>query len=240
MEARGKSAPVQLSLAVSLRDDATFANFYAQSEQDQAIVASMRSIACGEEHHSHMIWGAPGCGITHLMQATCHLGHQSGRAVQYLPLRDLLGYEPSEIFEGLEAQQVVCLDGLELICGERRWEIALFNLFNELRDASHTLLVGAHSSPQALSFSLPDLASRLRGSVIYRVSSLDDDAKRHALTLRAEARGMQMPEDVARFILSRTSRDTHALFYTLDRLDEASIQQQRKLTIPFVKQALGL
>ena len=46
--------------------------------------------------------------------------------------------------------------------------------------------------------------------------------------------------DVARFLLNRSSRDMKTLIATLDRLDQASISAQRRLTIPFVKETLSL
>ncbi len=232
-------APIQLSLGISLLDDATFSNFYAVDDAASQLVASLRALAEGREASSHVIWGAPGCGITHLLQAACHHAHAVGRSVQYLPVRDIRGYAADDICEGLEATQLVCLDGLELICGDKNWELALFHLFNRLRDAGHGLLLAAHTSPAALPVVLPDLKSRVLGSVVYQVGSLDDDDKQAALIMRAAARGLQMPNDVAKFILNRSSRDMNDLFVLLNRLDESSMRQQRKLTIPFVKEVFG-
>ncbi|MBE0490133.1 MAG: DnaA regulatory inactivator Hda, partial [Halomonas sp.] len=60
-----------------------------------------------------------------------------------------------------------------------------------------------------------------------------------ALQLRARARGMALPDEVARFILHRGPRRLGELFELLGTLDSASLSAQRRLTIPFVKQALG-
>jgi DnaA family protein len=45
---------------------------------------------------------------------------------------------------------------------------------------------------------------------------------------------------VAAYIIQRLSRDMNELFWQLNRLDHASLAEQRKLTIPFVKKVLGL
>ena len=60
------------------------------------------------------------------------------------------------------------------------------------------------------------------------------------LQLRAELRGFKLPVDVGRFLLNRLSRDMRTLLTTLDELDNASLDAKRKLTIPFVKEALHL
>ncbi|MCG8099354.1 MAG: DnaA regulatory inactivator Hda, partial [Candidatus Thiodiazotropha taylori] len=46
--------------------------------------------------------------------------------------------------------------------------------------------------------------------------------------------------ETAQFLLQRTPRDIHFLTILLDRLDQASLAAQRKLTIPFVREALKL
>ena len=69
---------------------------------------------------------------------------------------------------------------------------------------------------------------------------LKDADKQAALQLRAKVRGLELSDDVAQFLILRLSRDTHVLFSKLGELDAASLAEQRKLTIPFVKKALDL
>ena len=49
-----------------------------------------------------------------------------------------------------------------------------------------------------------------------------------------------MSEEVCRFILSRAQRDMHHLARLVEQLDKQTLMQQKKVTIPFVKAALGL
>jgi DnaA family protein len=60
-----------------------------------------------------------------------------------------------------------------------------------------------------------------------------------ALSCRAAARGLELPEDTASFLLKRIPRDPSSVFNLLDRLDEASMVERRRLTIPFVKSVLA-
>ena len=48
-----------------------------------------------------------------------------------------------------------------------------------------------------------------------------------------------MPDSVGEFILLRAERNLSALMRILDELDHRSLQQQRKLTVPLVKETLG-
>ncbi|HWV15236.1 MAG TPA: DnaA regulatory inactivator Hda [Cellvibrio sp.] len=233
--------PQQLSLGVSLNDDATFSNFYApdSTANAQVLNAVRQQIDTANEPFLYL-WGASGCGLTHLLQAACHQAEFLGKAFQYFPLRELLGYAPGELFAGLEELELVCLDGLDAIVNRPEWELALFNLYNRLRDSDKLLLVSATVGPRELAVGLPDLASRLQWGATFHVQSLDDAEKQQALQFRARARGLELSEDVASFIIQRLPRDMNELFLQLHRLDHASLAEQRKLTIPFVKKTLGL
>ena len=235
------SLPQQLSLGVNLNDDATFENFYAPAGTHNAMVLQgLRQQLNGTGEFFVYLWGAPGCGLTHLLQAACHEAQRLGFSVQYLPLRDLAGYAPDELFVGLDAVDLVCLDCLPTIAGRSDWELAIFNLYNRLRDAGKRLLVAAEQSPRELALGLEDLRSRLQWGLTYQVQSLNDEDKQQALQLRARARGLELGDEVAQYIIQRLPRDTNELFWQLQRLDHASLAEQRKLTIPFVKKILAI
>lgn len=233
--------PQQLSLGVSLNDDATFENFYAPDLARNALVVDgLKRQVEGKGESFVYLWGAPGAGLTHLLQASCHYAQTLGQSVQYLPLRDMVGYAPEEIFAGLDSLDMVCLDCLASIAGRPDWELAIFNLYNMLREAGKKLLVAAEHGPHELAVDLPDLRSRLQWGVTYQVRNLSDDDKQQALQMRARARGLELSDEVAQFIIQRLSRDTNELFWQLQRLDHASLAEQRKLTIPFIKKVLAL
>lgn len=232
--------PRQLSLGVSLNDEATFANFYLPPEGgNRQPVASLQRQLDPAGDQLIYLKGAAGSGLTHLLQAACHAAHEKGRSAQYLPLKELAGFAPVSLLEGLEALDLICLDSLDSVAGNPVWEEALFDMFNRLYDAGKHMVFAAVCGPNELSLQLPDLRSRLSWGITYQVAVLGDEEKQAALKMRARARGMEMSSDVAQFILSRAPRDMNDLFFLLNRLDEMSLQEQRKLTIPFVKQVLG-
>lgn len=235
------NSPQQLSLGVNLNDDATFENFYAPAGTHNAMVLQgLRHQLDGAGESFVYLWGAPGCGLTHLLQAACHEAQRLGLSVQYLPLRDLAGYAPDELFVGLDMVDLVCLDCLPTVAGRSDWELAIFNLYNRLRDQGKRLLVAAEHSPRELALGLEDLRSRLQWGLTYQVHSLSDEDKQQALQLRARARGLELGDEVAQYIIQRLPRDTNELFWQLQRLDHASLAEQRKLTIPFVKKILAI
>lgn len=233
--------PQQLSLGVSLNDDATFENFYAPADSpNMQVVSALRQQIETAHEPFIFLWGATGSGLTHLLQGSCHHAHSLQKSFQYFPLFDLAGYAPDELFVGLEELDLVVLDALEEVINRPEWELALFHLFNRMRDAGKLLVISAVQGPQELPIQLPDLKSRMQWGTTFHVQSLDDSQKQAALQFRAKARGLELSDEVAAYIIQRLPRDMYELFLQLNRLDHASLAEQRKLTIPFVKKILGL
>ncbi|MCL7939334.1 DnaA regulatory inactivator Hda [Halomonas sp. ATCH28] len=229
-------APAQLPLGVGLRDDATFANFHPGPHA--TLVDRLVHQLDDDGEPFLYVWGASGTGRSHLLQAACHAASDRDRRALYLPLAEL-GHFPPLMLEEIERLDLVAIDDLDRVMGRKRWEEALFHAFNRLRDAGKRLVIAAEAPPRQLSVTLPDLASRLTWGMTFHLQGLDDAGRLAALQLRARGRGMQLPDEVARYILHRGPRRLDALFETLEALDRASLSAQRKLTIPFVKQALG-
>jgi len=227
----------QLTFCISLKDEATFANFY-QGNNAQ-IVEDLRRTAAGEGEPTIYLYGIQGQGRSHLLQACCHRAHQKQRTSVYLPLEQWPSLSP-DILIGLEVMDLVCIDDLQAIAGQEAWEEALFHLFNRICDANHGIIMAATSLPKMLNFNLQDLTSRLAGSVVYQLQSLCDEEKLIVLTMRSERRGIHLSEDVAKYILTHCERHMSALFNVLDKLDTASLAAQRRLTIPFVKEVLQM
>lgn len=231
----------QLPLAVQLRDDATFDNYYVA---DNALLVNQLKQQLKEGERYLYVYGKAGSGRSHLLQAACHQAQQMGKSAMFLPLEELKSYPADSLFEAIEGQGLICLDDLDKVLGGHVlggevWELALFNLFNRLKDSNTALLVSAEVAVRELPVQLADLQSRLSWGSVYQLNSLNDEQRQQALQFRASKRGMELTNEVAQFIYHRCQRDTSALFVVLDDLDQASLKQQRKLTIPFVKSVLN-
>jgi DnaA family protein len=196
-----------------------------------AALAAVRAAVAGEPGPV-FLWGENGVGKSHLLQAACQAMDARGRRAALLAL----GSAPAPaLLEGWEVLDLIALDDVDRIAGDRDWEHALFGLFERARDLQRGLLVTARHAPAALALSLPDLRSRFGWGPVYQLRPLDDAGRLAALRARAEARGLELPEETGWFLLSRYARDMHALARMLDAFDAAALGAQRRLTIPFVR-----
>ena len=218
----------QLALGVRLRADAVFDSYWPGPNGE--IIAALRAPSTTPL----WLWGAAGSGKTHLLQAVCAA---TGESAAYFPLARSLALPP-EALAGFERSGVLCIDDADAVAGDLAWERALFRVFNEAAELRTRLIFAAASPPRQAEWRLEDWRSRAAASVVYQLRELDDAGRIEALRLRAAQRGLQLPYETSEYLLKRMPRDLRSLFEVLDLLDEASLAAQRRLTIPFIRDAL--
>ena len=226
----------QLPLGVRLPDRAVFASFLA-ARNEQA-VAHLKQVADAKLTGTTWLCGPYGAGKTHLLQAVC--AEASARMTAgYVPLRELhrLGVE---VLDGMRQLDCLCLDDIDQVVGRLDWERTLFGVYREIEDSGARLILAAATPPALLQWALPDLGSRLAASAVFQLRVLDEVEQQAALQLRARLRGFELPEETSRWLQRRFPRDMHKLYELLDTLDEAALVAQRRLTVPFIREVLGL
>ncbi|MFZ7233490.1 DnaA regulatory inactivator Hda [Avibacterium avium] len=229
---------LQLPLPIHQIDEETLENFYA--DNNLLLLDSLHKNFADPKQQFFYVWGSESSGKTHLLKACSNEFLVQQRPSIYVPLSKSQYFSP-EVLENLEQQDLVCLDDIQSVIGNDEWELAIFDLINRMREQGRgILLISANQSPNALPVKLPDLRSRLSWGESYQLAPLDDEQKIKVLQQKAHSRGIELPDETANFLLKRLNRDMHTLFHALADLDKASLQAQRKLTIPFVKEILQL
>jgi DnaA family protein len=225
----------QLALGIQLPKDPSLESFVAGPNAEA--LSKVRDCAQGKNEPYVYLWGEAGSGKTHLLLGACHCANQRGARSLYLDLsqhRDL----SIAMLEDLESLDLICLDEIQDAAGDATWEKALFDLFNRLREAGVRLLAAGDEPATELPIQLADLRSRLTWGPGFRLHPLDDESRIELLQRSAAARGMQLSNAASRYILNHCPRDLHALESLLDRLDEVSLAEKKRPTIPIIQQAL--
>jgi DnaA-homolog protein len=215
-----------------LHDRAVFASFYGG---DNALpLQAVRELAAAPGEGLLYLHGVAGTGKSHLLQAFCAGVPGAG----YFPLAQLreLG---AGVLDGADQLTALAIDDLDVIAGVPEWERQLFNLYNELAARRVRLLVAARVPAGELGVALPDLVSRLAAMPHFALRSMDEAQQGEALRLRAALRGLELPDETLQYLQRRCARDMAQLTGLLDRLDDASLRAQRRLTVPFIREVLG-
>jgi DnaA family protein len=222
----------QLALPLKLLDHAVFDSFHAADNAE--LVSFLLGITDSRQGPGCFVWGPAASGKTHLLQAVCE---RTGDQSVYLPLAEF-GDTGAEVLSGLAQRQFVCLDDLNCVIGKPDWEVALFDLWNQVADNAGVLIVSGNAPPKDSGIVLADLESRLSRLPVFRSRELDEPDRIKALKLRARFRGLELPDDTAAYLLSRSRRDMNSLYQLLDKLDTEALIAKRRLTIPFVREVL--
>jgi DnaA family protein len=183
------------------------------------------------------IWGEKGSGKTHLLEACCNLALDKSRKAIYLNLQSAHNDIDSLriTLDSLRSDTLLCVDNLDAVSSSHDALESLFVAYEKIIPNGGSMVVSASVPLNKLELRLKDLESRLSLGGIYQIFPLNDEDKRVALQQRAKSRGFALDDAVVDFILAHHSRDTGALFSLLDKLDNASLRSQRKVTIPFIK-----
>jgi DnaA family protein len=224
----------QLPLALRYPPDQRFDTFVAAPA---GAIAQLQALSAGSGDAIYLV-GAAATGKTHLAIAACAVAEAHSRTTAYLPLASASG-RLRDALEALHDRDLVAIDGIDAVAGNRDDEIALFDFHNRARDAGKALVYAARAAPTALPLTLPDLRSRLSQCIRIALAPLDDAGRRTVLQLRAARRGLQLDAAAIEWLLKRVDRDLASLTALLDRLDRASLAAQRRITVPFLRQVLG-
>lgn len=221
----------QLPLGLRWPRRQRFEHFHAGA--NAAALAAVQALAVQPGAPWVYLSGATGSGKSHLLMAACHAAHEAGRTVQYLPLKTL--HEHFMALRGVAGSQLIALDDIDVMAGERDAEHALFDLYNRARAEGTALVFTAQNVPAQLNLGLPDLRSRLGACTQFTLKPLEDGERREVLKQQAALRGIELDDGLLDWLFARYARDLGALLDLLDRLDRASLAAQRRITIPFLR-----
>jgi DnaA-homolog protein len=220
----------QLPLRVRTSEAARFETFVPGANREL-----FGLLATGPAPRVLWLWGRRGSGKSHLLRAACGAVGDAGGTAAYF---DLEAPSAPALLEGCEGLDLVCLDNLDAVAGDAAWNAAMFRLHTLLQDGPGRLLVASTAPPAALGLVLPDLRSRLLAAAVHQLHELDEAGQVEALGARAARRGLDLSPEAAGYLVHRLPRDMHSLCAVLDRLDEAALAAQRRLTVPFLRQVL--
>lgn len=212
----------QLLLDIAPEWVPTLDNFVA-GRNIELLSALRQALAGTTSERCFYLWGEAGCGKSHLLQAAVGQGHVLEQSATYAR-----GAVPAPA-------QVVAVDDVEAL--DDAAQVALFTLYNRVRESGGMLLVSGAAAPSHLTLR-DDLRTRLGWGMVYQVHALSDEEKAQALDQHAQARGFVLPHEVTQYLLRHGRRDLPALLALLDALDAHSLRLQRLPSVPLLKEVM--
>ena len=173
------------------------------------------------------LWGLPGSGKSHLLHALLADTNKNARL--------LTPHHPPSKFSWSADHTMYLLDDCDQLSQEH--QTAAFALFNHVRESGGRWVACANQPPAQLSLR-EDLRTRLGWGLIYQLHGLTDEEKLDALSKSAQSRGLSLSPGVLPYLLTHFRRDMPSLTAMLDALDRYSLETQRPITLPLLRELL--
>jgi DnaA family protein len=211
----------QLLLDIAPDSQPTLDNFVVGRNLE--LLSALRHALAGSSERCFYVWGETGSGKSHLLQACV-------RAAQDMQQNAIYAHGSVP-----QSAAVAAVDDVEQL--DEAAQIALFNLYNQMRDSGGMLLVSGKESPLHLKLR-DDLRTRLGWGLVYQVHVLSDEEKAQALVQHAHSRGFALPSEVTQYLLRHGRRDLPSLMEVLDALDVHSLSLHRAPSVPLLKEVM--
>ena len=223
----------QYPLHFEFRANQTFDDFFAGA--NQPIIEDLKECVLGRGEQQIFLWAKTGQGKSHLLQACCHYAQAHEFHSFYF---DLARYKFHNyaMFLGLDDFEVVCLDNVDAIIGQKKWEQALSAFMQRHYERGHRLVIAATNLPNHMRLKTSNVQNSLSWGLMIQLKTLVNTHTIDALIFKADSMGFELSPQVGRFLMIQHHDDLESLWLLLKKLDRASLSAKRKLTVPFLKQ----
>lgn len=223
----------QYPLQFEFRANQTFDDFFAGA--NAPIIEDLKECVLGHGEQQIFLWAKTGQGKSHLLQACCHHAQAHEFHSFYFDLARYKLHHPA-MFLGLDDFEVVCIDNVDAIIGQKKWEQALSAFMQRHYERGHRLVIAATNLPNHMTLKMCDVTNNLSWGLMIQLKTLVNTHTIDALIFKADSMGFELSPQVGRFLMIQHQDDLENLWQILKKLDRASLSAKRRLTVPFLKQ----
>lgn len=212
--------PVQIPFDIPVRV-AFEAEDYLVTASNEAAVQWIDCWPDWNSTHCTILYGAPGCGKTHLSHVW---QHKSGARHILLEENTLP-----------EAACSLIIENVDSLLKTSVMQETLFHLYNWQKEKGGTLMLTADQHPKHWQLDLPDLRSRMLASMAIEIGPPDDDLLAAVIVKQFMDRQITVPLEVVTYLMPRIERSFEAARDIVMKIDQLALSQKRKITIPLVR-----
>jgi DnaA family protein len=231
--------PQQLIFPFKADQRASFSNFFC-TQENSGLLSRLDQIVNAENSHELIIDGLEGSGKSFLIQSICNELSLAQKKLAFIPMKKALNMD-EEIIQNLASLDAVCIDDIQCIENNAKWEEAFFHLINECHQSQCTLIFSVTSNKSLDDlFKLPDLLSRFKRMEHMTLKSVQDQDLMEALIFNCKNLDINLAQSELEFLVKYHVRDFSILLEKIIFLDQRAGELKRKITIPLIKEILSL
>ncbi len=226
----------------------TFQTFVPGPNSEEAIAAALRIATGTPDINLLCIASDIGMGKTHLARAIENEGTRRRRfvrarfchAAEFVD--EVVRAYRQRNFERFRSEyrplDLLVLDDLQFLCDKDRTQQEMAAVIEELLDAGRTVVVTTSAPPGKCDGLSDCLASVLRCGRTVTVGAPDAKTRRKILNLKSRAYGIDLPDDVARYLVRRRPRNVREMEGELKRVVAYSSFYGEELSVPLARRAV--
>lgn len=193
--------------------DYTFENFVTTPSNRLAQLAAKKICETPNLFNPLYIYGPPGVGKTHLLQAVANEYKRKGLSVICLSSNQFLEEMIEAIKTGTNMEfrekyyqvDVLLIGRLQYVAGKESTQEELFNIVEKrLLDHKQTVFAG-NVHPSQIPILNPELSACLAGGLCVEIPVPDSEGKAEIIFQKLKANGMDWPMEACRYVALNTS-----------------------------------
>ena len=201
----------------------------------------------GQSYNPLFIYGGPGLGKTHLLQAIGHAATASRARVLYVSgeqftndfINAIREQKTDEFRDKYRSVDLLMIDDIHFISGKKQTEESFFHTFNELHNSNRQIIITSDSPPKSMSLMEDRLRSRFEWGLIVDIQPPEFKTRLAILQAKAEQAGTEIPPDVLEFIARQIKRNIRELEGGLNRVTAYARLLRAKITAELAARALA-
>jgi chromosomal replication initiator protein len=188
-------------------------------------LAHASALAIGENpgcaYNPLFVHGNVGLGKSHLLQAICHtvLRRDANARVLYMSCEDFT----NSFIQAIQAQQldsfrelcrtadVLVIDDVQFLANKEKTQAEFFHTFNALYDGQRQIVLSSDRPPVEIPTVEERLVSRFKWGLVAEVEAPCFDTRVAIVRRKAAGRGIELPEEVARYLAERVTGNIREL-----------------------------
>ena len=188
-------------------------------------LAHASALAIGENpgcaYNPLFIHGNVGLGKSHLLQAICHtvLRRDPNARVLYMSCEDftnafiqaITSHQIDAFREYYRSADVLVIDDVQFLANKEKTQDEFFHTFNALYDAQKQIVLSSDRPPVEIPTVEERLVSRFKWGLVAEVEAPCFDTRVAIVRRKAAGRGVELSEDVARFLAERVTANIREL-----------------------------
>lgn len=207
----------------------TFESFVV-GDSNRAAYTAAQAVAAGFDEYCNplVIYGSPGLGKTHLLNAIAYAINASSPNVDVVCLKgdEFTNELVDAIRDDTNAQfrnkyrnaSVFLMDDVQFIAGKKQTQEEFFNTFDALYQNGCSIVITMDRPPRELSRLEERITSRFEGGLMVEIGEPDLDTRLEIIKKKAEERGLTLSQDDTEYIANRVTGSVRQLEGVLNKL----------------------